>query len=160
MPADEKTVVPLEELAAALPEAAALVPASSATPARLPSEQKQLDKLRAREDRILEKAMATVEDAMAGADVDDGSDDIPLEWIKDIGTEGAQRRARVAQDARKSPKEHPVYLDMAKSVMVGIIKARASQATPDISLNFNLTIAAPAAAREVIDIEPEEETEK
>lgn len=115
----------------------------------------QLEKLKGIEDRILEKSMTIVEGCLHGAYVDTGDDEVPTEWIAELGMAGAVHRMRMAQDARCNPKEHPVYQDIAKSVMVGIIKARASSPAATASLNVNITLAAPKAAYAIIDLEPD-----
>jgi hypothetical protein len=117
-------------------EPVALVPAEERPVARYADPQ--LEKLKQREDRILEKTMGIVERALGAADRADDN---------------------VARDALMSPKEHPVYLDLAKSVMVGIMKARATAPRDPTSLNVSITLAAPTSARkylpQVIDVEAE-----
>ena len=119
------------------------------------TEDRAMDRIKKIEDKILEKTMRIVDLGMGGADGDDGQDEIPDEWIKEHGIRGASRAMRVAQDARKSPKEHPVYLDLAKSVMVGILKARAGQIGDAPALNVNVQIVMPQKTYDVIDVEPE-----
>lgn len=117
----------------------------------------QLEKLRGIEDRILEKSMSIIEGCLHGAYVDDGQDELPQEWIAEVGMKGAVDRLRMAKDARMSPKMHPVYMDLAKSTFVGIVKARASSPAATQSLNVNITLAAPKAAYAIIDLEPDQE---
>lgn len=135
-----------------------LVPAPAVSLRRKSAEEKQLDRLRAREDRILEKALATVEDVGGARDIDDQHDGtIPDEWIAEVGLVEAGKRLRVAMDSRRNKKEAPVYLEHMRATALGIIKARSSQPAPDISLNFNMTIAAPQSARPIIDIDVDDE---
>lgn len=132
-----------------------LVPAPKPYVARS-SEEKQLDRLRVREDRILEKALRIVEDCAGAADIDGDEMEPPAEWVEEVGLAEAKRRFRVAKDARQSRKDAPSYLELQKSVAVGIVKARSAEPAGRVSLNFSFTLAAPPRAYDVIDVEPEE----
>lgn len=129
------------------------------TPRRLRARggDQQAERLRSLEDRILEDSMNIVRGGLKGAYVDDGEKEIPDDWIAEHGLVAAGHMLRMAQDARRSPKFHPVYLDLAKSVMVGIIKARSSQKAAPVSLGVRITLAAPKAAYAIIDLEPDPE---
>jgi hypothetical protein len=139
-------------------------PAAVAPFVRKGSEEKQLERLRKREDRILEKALATVEDVGGARDIDDNhGDDIPEEWIKEVGLAEAGRRLRVAKDARRNKKEAPVYLEHMRATALGIIKARAQQPSGASTLNVAFVVAMPPKAAEaypVIDVEADEIDEK
>lgn len=135
-------------------EAAPLVPYRPKT-----SEEKQLERLRQREDRILDKSLALVEDITGARDIDDDHDDeILQEWIAEVGLEEATKRLRVAKDARRTKKNAPVYLEHTKAVALGILKARAAQPVTVQALNATFILAAPsqAAALPVIDVEADE----
>lgn len=141
-----------------LDEETALVPAPRKI---LTSEEKQLEGLRKREDRILDTSMATVADINAARDIDPGQDELPQEWIAELGLAGAAKRLRVAKAAWMNKKEAPVFLEHARATALGIIKARAQQPMNVQSLNVAFIVAAPPKAERaypVIDIDPEEET--
>jgi hypothetical protein len=145
-------------------EETALQPAAPAPVRIRTSEEKQLDKLRSIEDRILAKSLAAVEDIVGAADIDDNHDDsIPQHWIAEVGLEAAAKRLRVARDARRNKKEAPVYLEHARATALGIIKARAAQPATISQLNVAFVVAVPPKARKaypVIDVEVEEVGEK
>jgi hypothetical protein len=124
------------------------------------SEEKQLDRLRTMEDRILTKSLALVEDIAGARDIDDNHDDsIPVEWVKEVGLEEAGKRLRVAKDARRTKKEAPVYLEHTKAVALGILKAREARPVNIQSLKATFIIAAPPKAQNaypIIDIEADD----
>lgn len=124
------------------------------------SEERQVDKLRAREDRILDKALATVEDISGARDIDDNHDgSIPQEWIAEVGPVEAGKRLRVATDARRNKKEAPVYLEHTKAVALGILKAREARPIQINALKATFLIAAPPKASDaypIIDVEVDE----
>lgn len=127
------------------------------------SEEKQLERLRTVEDRILKKSLDLVEDITGARDIDDDhEDDIPEDWIKEVGMVEAAKRLRVAKDARRTKKSAPVYLEHTKAVALGILKARSAQPVQVQALNVAFIVAAPSKARAaypVIDIEPDEADE-
>lgn len=139
------------------PRAEIAVPDLTPRKLRARGQDLQAERLKSLEDTILEDSMNIVRGGLKGAYVDDGEKDIPNDWIAQHGLVAAGHMLRMAQDARRSPKFHPVYLDLAKSVMVGIIKARAQQKAAPTSLNVSITLAAPKAAYAIIDLEPDPE---
>lgn len=99
----------------------------------------QEESLRTVEDKILTKAMTVVQDALHFADIDMGTEVCPAEWIDDIGPEAAARRYRAATWAQLNQKEAPVGLKYAKEVLVGIVKARATEKQEPRKLNIAIT---------------------
>lgn len=84
------------------------------------------DKLRALEDRILERGLVCLDDVAHWVDVEQSTAEPPQAWVDELGAEGAARRLRVAKSAWMSAKEAPVGIKVAQSVVVGIAKARAT----------------------------------
>lgn len=95
--------------------------------------------LRKIETKVLTKSMEVVQDALCFADIEMGGKGLPDQWIDEVGPERAQQRLRVAQMAQMNAKEAPVGLRIAKEVMVGVIKARATEKGAPPALNLHVT---------------------
>lgn len=163
-------------------EPAPLVPVikGEVLPPRKSSEEKQADGLRKREDKLYERVLSVMNGIVLAPQAPQGEP--PAEWVKEFGAETARTMAQVARDANSNPKEQPVYLGLAAKIHAGIMKAR--EARPQTVNNLNgqiFIIAAPPTAKAVMDsfgagfalapqepqqsypvieIEPDEETEK
>lgn len=97
------------------------------------------DRLRNVEDKVLGKALTIVQDALHFADLDMGDSKIPDAWVDEVGIDGAERRHRAATWSQLNAKEAPVGLKMAKEVLVGIVKARATEKAEPKRLNIAIT---------------------
>lgn len=124
--------------------------------------KKELQELRIKslENEIHEVAMDTVRDSLRFADLDPGNPDYyPQHWVDECGgdMEQVERRRRVARSAWMSAKEAPVALAIAKSIAVGISKARAAEGGGDKTLNVNI-VQMPMAPKqyEIIDMSDDE----
>jgi len=126
------------------------------------SEERQVDRIRKIEDRILEKSLATVEDFTSARDIDPGQEEPPPEWVAEHGPVEAAKRWRVARAAWDTKKDSPVFLGLAKDVALGIIKAREGRTVNVSSLNVAFVVAAPpkvADAYPIIDVEVDDADE-
>ncbi len=140
----------VDDLFSGLPEAPAeIVP----RPRMEVSPHERLKKI---EDDILKKAMITIDEAMSWRDIDPGEKNIPPDWM-DMDPDEAVKRLRVANAAWMNKKEAPVGLNIAKDVLVGIIKARATEkAAPMHTLNImHVQMTAPMPQFDVIQLEAE-----
>jgi hypothetical protein len=103
-----------------------LIPEVMQKPIRTRAEA-TLAELRHIEDELLKENMAIMRDAAKMRDIDGKSDEIPMEWIAEVGIFEAQKRLRIAKEAWKPSGNAATGLQLAKAVMVGIIKARATE---------------------------------
>lgn len=101
----------------------------------LSAEEQRIERLRNIEDQLLEENLQIVGDAAKFRKIDPGQDQLPVEWLLELGAEGARERMRVAQAAWLPVKDAPIALKMAQSVALGIIKARATEKAAPRTLN-------------------------
>lgn len=96
------------------------------------------------ENEVVSEAYEILRDAGGWADIDPDNPECPPAWIEEMGAERAKRKFRVSRATWLSPKNAPVGLMLAKSIMTGAMKARAMQDQGPKSLNINLvSISAP-----------------
>lgn len=115
------------------------------------------DIIKREEDKILGRAMRTVDSALAFSEVDGAQGDLPPQWM-DMDPDEAQQKLRVARAAWLCKSEAPVGLDISLKVMVGIIKARAAEKQGPRTLNLiHVHTTAPMPDYEVVDVEAEDE---
>jgi len=119
--------------------------------------ERQADKaerLRGYEDHILEKALGVVDGTVSFADVEEGEERIPAEWIEQEGLEGAKRKMRIAQAAWLPKIKAPAGLSHAVQVATSIIKARSAEKAAPRTLNIGVVqLSAPIPQFDVIDVE-------
>ena len=87
-------------------------------------EEKRERSIRSLESDLLEKSLAVAMDSMRAFEIAPDQENPPEEWVKELGIKGAVERFRTAKMALMSKKEAPVALDVAKTVAMGIIRAR------------------------------------
>jgi hypothetical protein len=113
----------------------------------------QDDRIRSIEDQLLEQTLTVLRDSLAFRDIDEGETGIPDEWMKELNDAGeARKRLRIANAAHKSAKEAPIGLAIAKSVAVGIVRARATEKGAPKVLNLTmveLTVQPPPQLEEM-----------
>lgn len=114
-------------------------PLSAVRLAEIMPRDEPTDGLRLVEDKVLGKSLEIVRDALCFVDIDMGSEEMPVEWIDEVGPEAARRRQRAAQWAQLNAKEAPVGLKLAKEVLIGIVKARAVERAEPKRLNIQVT---------------------
>jgi len=97
------------------------------------------DGLREVENRVLKKALGIVDDFLHFGDIPMGLLDVPTEWQDEIGPEAAARRHRLATWAQMPTADAPVGLKYTKEILVGIVKARATEKAEPKRLNIAIT---------------------
>ena len=88
------------------------------------------------EDEVHEEAATIIADALAFADLPEGAEHPPDEWIDKYGPERAQKRFNVAKYAQCTPKNAPVGLRIANNALVGMAKAKAHRKSGPRTLNM------------------------
>lgn len=96
----------------------------------------QAEALRAIENRVLDKAMNIVEATLDFREVDPAVEEPPPEWFEKYGDQAIQRY-RLARAGWMKPSEAPVGMKVAYNVLVGVVKARATEKAPP-KLNIQL----------------------
>lgn len=109
-----------------------VVPAS---PVQRSARENRDEYFRSVEDELLTETIAVVRDTLRFREIDPDEEGIPDEWVKEAGLIEATKRKRVASAAWMSAKEAPVGIAVAKSVMIGITRARATEKSGPRSLN-------------------------
>lgn len=107
-----------------------------------------LSLIRSIEDEMLLEASTIVRDAMKWRDIEPSSVDAPTEWYQELkerlgdgpAKDEAIKRFRVAKAAWMSSKDAPIGLKLATQVMVGIVKARATEDQAPRPLNVAVQI--------------------
>lgn len=140
-----------------LPEAAGTAELVTVTPVAVvkrTAEEDRLAKLRQIEDDLLQQSLTVMDDVHGFRDIECGQTEPPIEWIKKLGFDEAEKRLRVANAAWLSAKEAPVGLMIAQRVAIGIIKARSSEKAQSRSLNIALVqMTMPVQKPEEVEIE-------
>jgi len=95
----------------------------------------QQDRLQELQDQLLERSLSIVDSSMRFADIDPTTTEPPQAWIDELGMDGAKVRLRVAQSAWAAAKDAPVGIKVASSVLVGILKAKATEKQGPRTLN-------------------------
>ena len=114
------------------PLSAEIVPARPSGITR--AELKEIE-LRGIEDDILCETSAIIRDVTRFRDIDPDSEAPPPEWIAEHGADEAKKRFRLAKVGWSPKKDAPVGIEVARSVMVGIVKARATEKKGPSTLN-------------------------
>jgi hypothetical protein len=87
----------------------------------------KLAAMRAAEDRLLDESLAIVDGVLQFADVEPGQEEPDEELVMRLGLERARKAHRLARVGWAAKKDAPVGIAVAQSVMLGIIKARATE---------------------------------
>lgn len=112
------------------PVQAEIVPTPQSILLRRDDTQGKIEAMRRIEDQILESAMGTIQAALRFAEINPADDDPPKAWVEELGEEAARAAHRVARYATMSRKDAPAGLEIARTVMLGIVKARATEKQP------------------------------
>lgn len=97
-------------------------------------------RLQAVVDRLWDESVGVVIGAMAFSELPEGTPpdaEPPEKWIQELGREMAQRKHRIAAYAQMNRKNAPMALQMAATVVAGMVKAQAHR---DISPQMNVRI--------------------
>lgn len=130
-----------------------LVPKTEDALARreLTAEESRMERVRALEDSLLEENLGIVADAAKFNQIDPGQEQLPHEWLLELGSVKARERMRVAQAAWLPVKDAPVGLKMAQGIALGIIKARAVEKAAPRTLNVAF-VQMPAPQQEFAEV--------
>lgn len=117
------------------------------------------NQLRRLEAEVQMQALSMVADTLKFADIDpERPNEVPEDWKEELkgDPEALKRRQRVAKSGWMNAKEAPVALSIAKSVAMGISKARGLENSGDKVLNVSI-VQLPVApgSYPVIDIDDE-----
>lgn len=124
---------------------AEVLPATEALPARKSHAEQRQDEIREIEDELLRKSLEIVDASLDFCKVDPTIETPPEQWVRELGADKAERKFKVAKAAWMAPKDAPCGILMAKSVSLGIIKARAAEGTAPRGLNIavQMVVSAP-----------------
>lgn len=110
--------------------------------------------LRAIEDELLKKSLGIVESALDFVELDpENNDEVPQEWIDELGEAEAVKRHRVARAGWLNAKEAPVAMKLAKDTAMGIVKARATDKLASRPLSVQVLMPAPMRDYSTKDVE-------
>jgi hypothetical protein len=87
---------------------------------------------------IFEGNLYVLEEAAEWRNIEPGQKDPPKEWIEEHGEAEARRRYRIAQTAWLPAADAPVGLKLAREIVVGYEKARASEKSGPKTLNVSV----------------------
>lgn len=93
------------------------------------------------QDELAKEAASIVSATLAAPEMKraaDGSWVIPDKWFETYGPDGAERRAAVAAASWMNAKEAPVFIKVASSILVGMIRASADRESGNRTLNVAL----------------------
>jgi hypothetical protein len=140
------------------PVRAELVPdiVHAISPAKTEREHR-LDRIRDIEDDLLISSIQVTQAAINFAELPEDAEGYPLEWERELGREGAERRFRQTKAGWKSSRDAPVGVILASNTAKAIIKARAAekQAPRALAIMFLPAPDAPRPVFEVVDVESE-----
>ena len=119
-------------------------------------EEKRERRIKSIESSLLEESMVVVRDSLKAFELPEG-DEPPQECVDDIGYEAALVRLRTARAALLSKKEAPVAFDMAKTISMAIIRARAAEKTGPRVLNVQMVRIEAAGLPQFAEIDLTEE---
>jgi hypothetical protein len=113
------------------------------------------EEVRGIEDRLLEKSAAILSDSLRYYEVTEDQKKPPLEWVEELGKDGAQERMRIARYAQKSTRNSPIGTHLARDVFLGIINVRAKRQEAEQPRELNATftqinISAPPQYPEIV----------
>lgn len=121
---DVETVVADPATVEVVPSAAPIVPKSKEELAAL--------RTQAMEDEVFTTAAEICRDSLAFADIDEGTDTPPDEWVEELDGDvrALERKMRIAKASWKGPKDAPIGLHNAKSIFMALSKVRAERMGP------------------------------
>ena len=110
------------------------------------AKQEQLKRI---EDSVFEEAADVCSLAMRFAELDYDVEEAPEHWVREHGQEKADKMFRVVCAARLSPKDAPVGIKVATTVLTGLIRSRGERAAPPQLLIMPVVLStdAPGEAR-------------
>jgi len=85
-------------------------------------------------EKLTQRSAEIVSAALAFSEIDPNNPEPPESWVEEHGLEAATRRWRVALSAWQNAKAAPVGITLARSILVGILKADAMEKAPPAQL--------------------------
>jgi hypothetical protein len=121
------------------------------------TEDEPVDRLKAAEDDVYQRNLRIVNDAARFAeipyDAEATEDEVPQEWVDELGLQGALVRMRTAIGAQRGAKTAPFGLGMAVKVVTGLAKARAVERTSESArLNIQVVVMPQAPQYPVLEV--------
>jgi hypothetical protein len=104
-------------------------------------EQGELDRhaqLLTLQDQLFAEHMKVMRDIGMSREINPDDPAIPDEWLQRFGQEEATKMHRVAVAGWQNKKDAPCFVDVSKSVVLGIIRAKATEKTGPRQLNVNV----------------------
>lgn len=127
---------------------------------RQKSEEERLKAIRGLENELLEECVSVSRDTLRAKEIDINAEGPPDEWIAEMGLERATEAFRCAQAGWSTKKNAPIFVQIAASLGVGIMKSRATEKTGTRVLNATFVQfpvnAQPATPYPVLDLPKEE----
>lgn len=99
------------------------------------------------DDALLADSAAVLSDVMAFRDIMPSDEVPPEEWVRQMGPEEAQKRLNLARAAWMNAKEAPAGIRVAVQLYSGILKARASELKPEVTINVGAIQFGPPAEK-------------
>lgn len=124
------------------------------------SEEERMKAIRGLENELLEECISVSRDALRAKEIDPTSEGPPDAWIEEMGLERATEAFRCAQSGWSTKQKAPIFLQIAASLGVGIMKSRATEKTGARTINATIVqfpgAVPPAVPYPVLDLPPEE----
>lgn len=122
-------------------------------------EERRERSIRSLESDLLEKSLTVAMDSMRAFEISPDQEEPPEAWVKELGVKGAVERLRTAKMSLLSKKEAPVAIDVAKTVAMGIIRARSVEKTGPKVLNVQFVNLPTAVLPKIPELDLTGETE-
>lgn len=149
--ADDDDALPAEVVADPVPALAAISPEPPAVEKW--EELTTLQRIEAVQNRLMERSVGVLEDALSFSDIDPEDESPPKEWIEKLGHDRAWQKFRVAKGAWLNGKAAPAGIGVAKSVFVSVAKIAASAAQPTAPLASPVQVIVNMPRFEEIDVD-------
>jgi hypothetical protein len=124
------------------------------------SEDERMKAIRGLENELLEECISVSRDALRAKEIDPTAEAPPQEWIDEMGLERASEAFRCAKAGWDTKKNAPIFVQIAASLGVGIMKSRATEKTGSRTINATIVQfpvnQPPEKPYPVIDLPPEE----
>ncbi|MDX2253274.1 MAG: hypothetical protein NW202_13395 [Nitrospira sp.] len=119
----------------------------------LTKSERNIREVRKMEDELYRDNMEIMRDAGKFRDIDPRSDEIPPEWIEELGQKEASKRFRVAKAAWMSAKTAPVGISNARAIVSSIVKARATEKAAPTNLNVGVAVNMPMPTFKIVEVD-------
>lgn len=124
------------------------------------SEEERMKAIRGLENELLEECISVSRDALRAKEIEPNAEAPPEAWIEEMGIDRATEAFRCAQSGWSTKQKAPIFLQIAASLGVGIMKSRATEKTGARIINATIVqfpgSGAPVNAYPILDLPPEE----